>query len=127
MRAVFLALALVSVPAAAAEQFDLICKGTYRQAVNGKWRPMEVRLRIDLPSSEWCRDKCSDVRKIAEITSGKITLAQSDRADSRLYSLQTVDRATGEFHFYLNGSGTFWEEQANCAPAPFSGFPARKF
>lgn len=121
MRAVFLALALVSVPAGAAEQFDLICKA----------QKVQVRYRIDLASGEWCAGECKVVMKIAEVTSGLITLERSERRLPRDEESRTeINRATGEWHTYAFNPGLDvlpLIRDGNCEPADFSGFPARKF
>ena len=120
MRAVFLALALVSVPAAAAEQFDLICKA----------KNDEVRYRIDLTSGEWCAGDCKVVMKIAEVTSGVITLYDDKpTVKEPVTSYNTINRISGEWRWYNYDPrySTVQDVNGKCEPAEFTGFPAQKF
>lgn len=129
MRILILGLALFSATAAAAEQqFDLVCKGQYRERVNGTWKPNEARFRIDLSAQAWCTEDCKEVRKIASVETGKIVLIRSDPTNRLSPSaLHEIDRVTGVYKGYVSGNGTFWEEESACTSEPFSGMPTAKF
>lgn len=120
MRALALALCLVSTPALAAEQFDLLCKGD-----------RETRqYRIDLTSGEYCFDKCVRIMKIAEVTAGMITL-YNDKPTVRepATSYNTINRLTGEWRWYNYDPrySTIQDVQGTCERKPFSGMPTAKF
>lgn len=120
MRALVIALALIATPAAAAERFDLVCKG--------KKNTVE-HYRIDLDRGEWCSDKCEMIQKISSVTSGLIVLAEhqpgypGDRT-----SYNRINRVTGEWEWF-HRDPRFVETQdikGSCEVAPFSGFPDAK-
>lgn len=119
MRSLILSLALISTPAMAAEQFDLICTA----------KKETVRYRIDLAAGEWCADSCRSVLKIASVTEGTITLLSRERqAPSDVQVLKKIERSTGEWTDISVGGGydpVFIK--GRCEAAPFSGFPAKKF
>lgn len=118
MRALFLALAMISTPAIAADQFDLVCKG------GGK----PVRYRIDLAKGEACSDSCDRVWKIGRVTSGEISVI--DRAPNYANDLEermVVNRQSGEWRYFMSLSGKSATDQGTCEVATFSGFPAAKF
>lgn len=122
MRALVLGLALVSVPAVAAEQqqFDLIC--TAKKA--------SERYRIDLDRGEWCANKCDFVQKIASVTTGMLILAEHEptfRGDST--SRNRINRASGQWEWYHSDPrySSVMDHNGTCRPAPYSGMPAAKF
>ena len=119
MRAIILAGALLAVPSAAAEQqqFDLVCQGG----------GVTERYRVDLARNEACTDTCDRTWKMGEPTSGELKLI--DRAPAYRGDLEersTVNRATGEWRYRLDFHGPI-TRSGSCEPAPFSGFPAKKF
>mgnify|MGYP001369214614 CR=1 FL=1 len=135
--AVALVLALGAGAAEAADQFDLVCKGKYREDDRGAWRPWEGRYRIDLSAGAWCQGDCSSIARLAEVTAAKLYLRPStSRAESTDGSSQTfeIDRVTGkltQFEYrppmYERGSTWWWQVEADCTPAPYSGMPSARF
>jgi hypothetical protein len=119
MRAIVLAMALVSTPTLAAEQFDLVCTS----------KKDTVRYRVDLAKGEWCVGPCETVLKIASVTSGTITLVDREpqfASDDR--DLNQIDRATGAWTDISYGGRTSpWERKGACKVAEYSGMPAPKF
>lgn len=121
MRALVLALALVTTPAVAAEQqFDLICKA----------KKETVRYRVDLLAGEYCSGSCELVQKIASVTSGTLTLQDEKpqfRDGDRIWNM--VNRSNGEWYFSrsMPAIGVFDTTEGRCEPANFSGIaPATK-
>lgn len=123
MRALILALCAVATPAAAAEQFDLVCEGREQLRPLGKWQPLKLRITVDTTAKGWCVDECSTVLPIASVEAGKIVLTRSDPADRSLYTLRTIDRISGRYDSLWNGE----RQEATCTAAPFSGLPSPKF
>lgn len=110
----------IAEPALAADQFDLVCTAP----------KTEMRYRIDLARGEWCAGECKRVMKIAEVTSGMLTLHREEpQLPERRRAYTTIDRATGEWRWYYTDASTISAQDVNgtCEPAPFSGFPAAKF
>jgi hypothetical protein len=119
MRTTILAAIMLALPGAAAEQqqFDLICQGG----------GVTVRYRVDLARNEACSDTCDRVWKMGVPTSGELKLI--DRAPAYRGDLEersTVSRSTGEWQYRLMFHGPVTRSGV-CAPASFSGFPAKKF
>ncbi len=129
MRAMILAAAMIASPVAAADQFDLVCKGQYKERPNSGWKPVEVRYRIDIPAKSWCFESCRSAQQIQSIEGGKLVLFRPDPADRRSgYATHEIDRVSGNYSRTQNrGIGSFWEEEGHCEPADFSGFPSPKF
>jgi hypothetical protein len=121
MRAIVLALGLVSTQAAAAEQFDLICTSQKSQ----------VRYRIDLIAGEWCAGECSAIFKIAEVTAGTIVLEHEKGAFARDKEAKTeINRLTGEWSVFAFNPALEvvpFVQKGFCVPGAFSGFPTPKF
>lgn len=120
MRALFLGFALFSTPAAAADQFDLICKSAEETE----------RYRVDLARGEWCLGDCKNVIKIASVTSGLIVFAEKKPqfpGDSR--ASNQVNRVTGEWIWYSfdRRYSSQQDIRGQCESAPFSGLPTAKF
>lgn len=122
------ATALVASPAAA-EQFDLVCVGTFREIVGATpgSKPWRDRIRIDKGAMMWCREKCDRLFPIKRITVSEYVLIDvSDPAEMHL----SINRRTGEFRETFDvppplhtSTGT----SAVCTKAAFSGFPPAKF
>jgi len=119
MRALALALCLVSTPAIAADQFDLICTA----------KKESVRYRIDLAAGEYCAGNCEIVQKIAGVTSGTLTLQDKQRQfpdDDRIWN--TINRATGEWYRSesIPSISLYETTEGRCEPATFSGIAPAK-
>ncbi len=117
MKAVILILGLLSGPAVAADQFDLVC-------MFGK---TEVRYRVDLARGEACQGACERVWKTGAITSGEIVLLDT-MADYQTEVAQkiVVNRTSGDLQHWIGRFRPF-TEAATCRSESFSGFPAVKF
>lgn len=121
MRSLILLGLMVATPAAAADQFDLVCSA----------KKVSERYRVDLTSGEYCTAECKTVRKIQEVTTGVIVFQRTEpkvRRDPRI--LDQVNRTTGEWFSsnYFPGIDLVPDmKQGTCQSAPFSGFPASKF
>lgn len=110
---------VVATPAAAADQFDLVCTGD-----DEPWH-----YRIDLTKGEWCADDCKTTFALASVTSATLTIKEQQpkfRGDDRI--VNSVNRVTGEWYFYrdLPKIGFSKVVKGECKPAPFSGFGADK-
>jgi hypothetical protein len=124
MRSVLLSsFLLVATPAAAADQFDLICTA----------KKESQHYRVDLAKSEYCFGDCRQVMPIATITSGLIKFYDDEPkfpGDATKYNI--VNRLTGEWQWYNYsprlGPGAM-DIKGTCEPAPFSGLgdAAQKF
>lgn len=119
LRAFVLATCLMASPAFAADQqFDLICTSP-----NGS-----AHYRIDLDRGEVCEDVCDRVRKIAEATSGELTLTKTmPTYRNDLEEVSMVNRSTGAWHYHNALGGRVYTREGRCERAPFSGFPVAKF
>lgn len=120
MRALVLALTLVATPAAAADQFDLVCTGD-----DEPWH-----YRVDLAKGEWCAGKCETVFRLASVTSGTIVL-RSEKPEFRGGDAveNSINRASGEWYYYrsLPKIGFSKTVKGKCELAPFTPMPSRKF
>ncbi len=131
MKAVILFLGLLSVPAVAADQFDLVCKGRERYSVSGKWHPKEYRYRIDLAAQRWCAGSCDGTRIIDRVSDGVLSLLDKPQVPFSGYTESLwINRRSGELRYLSNSRlGSYEEQEATCEPTAFSGFPepVRKF
>lgn len=133
MRFIILAaLAAIAAPAAAADQFDLVCSGKRWTTPAGKDRPVTVRYRVDLAGNRWCKDACTSTEPFAKIREDMITFIDQaeafpggDRQSAWVnrqsgWWMESENRAHG--HIYSRSEGT-------CQVSAFSGFavPDRKF
>jgi hypothetical protein len=133
VRAAALALALIAAPAAAAaDRFDLVCKGsTITETAEGKRsEPFERRYRIDLGSARWCQEDCGVVRPIAEVQEAYLRLEpRTTHRDGTTEFEAKIDRTSGAETVIFMGDRSFLyftQTDASCKPAPFSGFPTLK-
>lgn len=120
MRALALALSLIATPAIAAEQFDLVCTGDKDT----------MRYRIDLAAGEYCFNDCGRVMKIAEVTSGMLTLHRDKPTLTEpATAYATINRSTGEWRWYSYDPrySHIMDIQGKCEMAPYSGMPRAKF
>jgi hypothetical protein len=121
-------LMLVAAPAAAADQFDLVCKGQWRFGASDPYEPHDFRLRIDLKAKRFCEMDCKATEPIADVQPNLIVFRQAEAEDRALGTMFTdeVDRSTGKYTYfkYSERPRHVWiQEDAICEPAPFSGFP----
>lgn len=119
MRLIGLALVMIAAPAAAADQFDLVCKVGASTV---------IRYRVDVASGEACEAECSRVWRTGAISSGEIRLRDIDSEDpSAVPQTITINRTTGEWRHWIGGGRREYVETGVCEPAAFSGFPKAKF
>lgn len=110
---------LISTPAMAADQFDLVC--TTKEG--------QTRYRVDLARNEACEGLCDRVWTMGPPSSGELKLIYKTPKSLRdLDERATVNRVTGDYQYSntIPGLGT-QSESGHCEAAPFSGFPATKF
>jgi hypothetical protein len=124
MRALVLALTMIATPAAAADQFDLVCEGKVGAL------SFSARYRVNLATREWCEDSCERTRGISAVTARTIVLYNKLKAsDLDSEARISINRETGEWSDYYSSPDQGWDEIGKCEVAPFSGFPVvkRKF
>lgn len=112
----------IAMPAMAADQFDLICKGRTRNAAAGAWAAVVERYRVDLATKKWCVAECSRVFDIAEVQTDRIVFRSKERSyGSPSHYDERVNRTTGDWHERYIGELTYTESEGTCEAAPFSG------
>jgi hypothetical protein len=114
--------------ALAADQFDLICKGTV-ETFDGAIRPQNEHYRIDLKAARYCREDCSIMGKIQETTPDRIIFKQADNPSAGETHSHSVSRHTGDLTelILLRRSNFTWDVKSHCDIAPFSGLPKPRF
>jgi hypothetical protein len=117
-----------------ANQFDLNCTGSAKVYRDAKIvsEPFVQTLHIDLQKGEYCTDDCSEILKLHDVNSMKITLVYSNQKRSALsvyQNIRTIDRTTGNYKIGFLDSNNLKSltVEALCKPAPFTPFPAAKF
>ena len=105
-------------PAAAADQFDLVCS----QSAKGK-PPQERRYAIDLSRGVWCQvDKCDRPTVLAGVNQTTIVLSTTSVAGT------VVDRVTGALNEYVTISGmTMITFRGACVRAEYTSIPGNAF
>jgi hypothetical protein len=127
VRGLFLAaaLALANGQALAADQFDLLCKGTSRAEPGGAEVAWSKRYSIDLGAGAFCDQGCSVRQTIARIEPGLIYL-RDDRpitapvGSGRVLLVNRADASILEHGYGALVTGT-------CDLAPFTPLPKNKF
>ena len=118
----------LSTAAQADDRFDLICQGTKQEDLNGPKEPHSFRMIIDLEAMTFCKDECDTMWDIAEVDPAEIRFTAN--FEGSVTSDQRVSRRTGKYEWVLISTGIRpWSQQieAQCSPAPFSGFPETQF
>jgi hypothetical protein len=126
-----LAVVMIAAPAAAADQFDLVCKGLERDGSSRQRKPVEKHYRVDLATKRWCSGACARSSQIQQIIPDRIVFRDAER---KFYSdnlvSHYVDRRSGEWvdHWFA-ASGASVERDGQCEVATFSGIsePPIKF
>jgi hypothetical protein len=116
-----------SAQAETVRQFDLQCTGTeQRRLTTNPKEPYTVRYRIDLDAMKWCSTRCGTIK---EVNPEKIILERDEPATSAssVSVIHWLFRASGELVDFYHGGGLYWDREARCEVAPFSGFPTNKF
>jgi hypothetical protein len=124
MRALVTVLCLIATPAVAADQFDLTCKGRERPTAMSKWRPYEVRYRVDTSAKIYCRFTCEATETITSVDGAKIVFAKGEQRAGASTIIHYVDRTDGKWVYFISGMA---DAEGVCEVAPFSGFPNPKF
>ena len=100
---------------AAAEQFNLVCRGTLNLPTNAQF---DRTFRVDLDRRLFCQADCRTVQPI-QVT-GPPTLLFKD-FDRLTGSVHQVDVADGGYRSYNSNTSA----KGRCRRQPFSGFPAK--
>ena len=116
--ALALTLGLLSAPAMAADQFDLICKSP----------EATERYRGDLAKGEACAYTCERTWKMGDATSTELKIIDR-RPEYRgdLEEQSIVNRASGSWSYSMSMDGKPYSRSGSCELAPFSGCPTGKF
>jgi hypothetical protein len=123
MMRVFLALALISVPATSGDQFDLVCTGTQTALESLQRSPITRRYHVDLKAGRWCANECPLVKGFAEVRPEHIVFEEAKpayRGDPSEH-LEFVRRDTGNWSYFGYGA----QADGSCQIAPFTPFPSR--
>lgn len=122
------AIAAIATPAAAADQFDLVCTGMNKDTSLASRKPIAKHYRVDLTSGRWCQDNCSATEPIASVAQDKIIFRSQAKQYARdTLIIEEVNRVNGEWTDVIFGAppnGNYWNTSGKCEPAQFSGFPA---
>jgi len=121
----------ISVPASAADQFDLVCSGKIHYlAARDKFEKNDVfsmELRVDLKAKQYCYETCPSVIPIFNADGQNIEFEESYENDP-VYGTKghRVSRVTGEYSTYNfpAGGGLSSDWKGSCEVAPFKGFPS---
>ena len=123
-----------SVATAQVSQFDLNCTGNSDVYRDGKivQEPFVQTIRVDFTKGEYCTDDCSEILKIQEVNSIKITLVDESRKPSAISiyrNIRTIDRTNGGYKIEFMDSNSLQSLKADavCNRAPFTPFPTTKF
>ena len=128
MRIILAALGFAAAPAAAADQFDLICTTEVRYRPDADWRASDtLRYRVDLASQRWCGGVCDQGEPLAAVNESFIFFRRHMR-ESPLdrYVRDRVNRETGNLSvitIMAGPLGAFQEFRGQCETAEFCGFP----
>lgn len=139
--AVLLGVLLFAQPAAAAaDQFDLVCKGTVttKTASGTKVEDFSRHLRIDLSQGKYCDDDCRGLFDIVKVNPAAIVIDEGVLEAGTFTSvfITSIDRVTGRYSSLEHisegqeaPSRKSIETNAICEPRPFSGFeiPGTRF
>jgi hypothetical protein len=121
--------------AAQSQAFDLNCKINRMAAYDGGKptqlldEPIDASFRIDLTEGRYCSGECKETKPIYRVTQTTIILdfvrTPDDKGSERI---EKVSRESGSYVSQLWYDGqTSMVTLGACSPAPFTGFPKRKF
>lgn len=122
---------LSAAPAIAADQYDLVCKGTEQKKTGVAATPWKETFRIDLATKRWCRGACTSAGPISSITPDEIVIMDTRRpgtgpADAALW----FSRTSGKVREYVEAgwSGSSFDiANGTCVRDLYSGMPGQKF
>ena len=123
-----LAVVAAAVPAQAADQFDLVCRGTKEwsglRAVELTKLPFSFRLKVDTLSERFCYERCEVLYSISLVTPKSLFLGGFENVDPDNRT-EVLDRTTGKYFFVKS-----WQDdalslkiEADCTASAFTGFP----
>lgn len=114
--------------AATASAFNLSCVGTeYAGDGPGAGKDgVQRTYRVDLVSERYCSGDCTSTYPIAKIEQMTIYLAR-DAADATISNWVSINREDGQIISRFKMADTVFSYIGRCFPAPFAGFPTRKF
>ena len=123
---------MLSTPAAAADQFDLVCSGTRITKMNGPAEPFKFGFRVDLAAKQWCWDHCEKVFPIVNVFPDRIIFQdkEDDTRSARSMNKAEINRSTGQYEstwIEVYPYPTYWKTEGLCEVSSFSGFPTAKF
>jgi len=120
-----------AVPALAANQYDLNCKGTQQKATGKPATPWTETFRIDLDAKRWCRGACKTASGIDSITTDEIVLMDSRATTGGPgNTVTTFSRSTGTVReaVMAGWSGSsFGIAEGKCTRDLYGGMPDNKF
>lgn len=124
--------AMLAGHAAAADQFDLVCKGVVTRW-NGQTEQRTATIAVDIPAAAFCLDACGHAASIQRVEPGRLVFYEREERTSTRISrkLFAVDRASGKLEMSDTVRGTtatfsdVWSAQ--CEVAPFTPLPANRF
>ena len=117
---------------AMAATFNLVCSGSGLTVVgDGPTAkttddPFTMVYRIDLDTRRYCFDKCESTSQLEAVTDTELVFKQLNESE-RLWSHVKVNRESGAYFAQFRMGQLFSMRSGKCVPAPFTGFPARKF
>jgi hypothetical protein len=123
-----------SLALAAAAAFNLVCSGTETYSDNmapssARERPFSVTYRVDLNAGRWCSGECPETLAIYRVTERQITLTSNEAQRKNTVDWIHIDinRESGRLSADTVLKTSFYIRDGQCRPAPFAGFPTRKF
>ncbi|KTE57035.1 hypothetical protein ATE69_05515 [Sphingopyxis sp. H071] len=117
---------------AAAAAFNLICSGTGLTVVgtgpSAKTTSDDFTMvyRIDLDGRRYCMDKCESTSQLEAVTDTELVFKYLNNSET-LASFVKVNRESGAYLSTIKIGSFTSMRSGTCVPAPFTGFPARKF
>ena len=117
---------------AMAATFNLVCSGTGFTVVgsgsNAKTTDNEFSTiyRVDLDSRRYCFDKCESTSQLEAVTDTELVFKYVEESET-FSSYVTVNRESGAYLSAIKMGAMSSMRAGNCVPAPFTGFPNRKF
>jgi len=125
---------MIPLASAAAAVFNLVCTGTTFIGVGldaikkQNQTPYSETFRVDLNAERWCYGKCETTAHIYRVSPTMIMLKLEQDEKIGSESFISLNREDGSIIDRTRGIGTFIVmNTGKCQPAPFTGFPARKF
>lgn len=116
-----LSLLLLGSPAAAADQFDLICRG------KSEVREIVAHYRVDVMTMQYCAGECAKPEKIQAATSELITfydLPHDSPSDGRHYiSFNRLSSVWRWYEYTPGANDRIQDIVGRCEVLNFSGFP----